>query len=615
MTLTMQRAHSRSSWRCSSAAVQILLLLCCAQHALASNWAQLSGDRVQNFALPYEQAASRPLFSPREGLASTTYQVPPEADRVIAGKLFVLGGDDYSLGTDEGLQGKKGGYVNDVWVTAGVNWSTNTLGPRPIPQSLTNWTQINPGRVPPPGVTYTDWISCQPALLHKHSNPAACADTTAAPGEYVANNMWSPRRGHQALMLGSVMYVLGGRARALEDLPRERAVGGILSPRIEPDPFHASWRETSTPMNDVWASTDFGATWHLVTAGCRDPQLDLVVAGGTASSGGQHGTAAAQCSSDGDCWGVAVCTHLGGNAQGTCVCPMWSPREGHKTAVHGGRMYVVGGFASVHANLCGPVACGDTGAGSHRHYLRDVWSSADGANWQAETLSAGWPGRGDHALVLHGDTLLVLGGTSGGDAPGGLRGPAVHLNDIWTADLSSTGAGAGVWSYNSTAEWSGRGGHAVVLEPAAALNAFTPRMVLVGGHDLGGIRGDTWSWGISRGSPWAQDYSSEQPFRSATAGTTGYVAGPPPQVYYANADSSLSALHRVVLPLSAARDAASVQVTRLPYADETRMGQLARAGLHTVRDLAAADKYTILRLRGFDTAEVREVRCVCCCAV
>ncbi|CAM9795845.1 unnamed protein product, partial [Discosporangium mesarthrocarpum] len=89
-----------------------------------------------------------------------------------------------------------------------------------------------------------------------------CSDTSAAPGSYKTDNMWSPRRNHRALTVGDDrILVLGGRAREHSDIARERTVGGLTSPRVEGDEFYSGWREPSVLKNDVWASDDLGATW------------------------------------------------------------------------------------------------------------------------------------------------------------------------------------------------------------------------------------------------------------------------------------------------------------------------------------------------------------------
>lgn len=224
------------------------------------------------------------------------------------------------------------------------------------------------------------------------------------------------------------ILVLGGRAREISDMARERTVGGILSPRIETDPFYSTWREPSFLKNDVWASDDEGSTWFLVNPGCHAPQAEDVLAGN--ANAGKFGVSSNECSADSDCYGVGVCEDVGSTGYTTCVCPMWSPRELHAATVHEGNMYVVGGFVSVRKSHCGDYACGDVDAGAHRGYKSDVWYSSDGVTWDAATLEADWPGRGDHGVFVYSNTMYVVGGAAdAGD------GQAMYMNDVWQASL------------------------------------------------------------------------------------------------------------------------------------------------------------------------------------
>lgn len=256
-----------------------------------------------------------------------------------------------------------------------------------------------------------------------------CDDTSQAPGIYAAENMWSPRRNHRAVTVNERIFVLGGRAREIADIARDRTVGGILDPRIETDPFYSTWREPSVLKNDVWASDDEGGTWTLVNPGCHSPQREDVLAGNEEQ--GKAGVPANECSGDDDCYGVGVCRDVGGAGRhATCVCPMWSPRELHAAAVHDGNIYVVGGFVSFRRSNCGDYACGDVDAGAYRGYKSDVWRSPDGATWTAVTLEAGWPGRGDHGLFVYSDVMYVVGGAAdGGD------GRVSFMDDVWRARL------------------------------------------------------------------------------------------------------------------------------------------------------------------------------------
>lgn len=140
-----------------------------------------------------------------------------------------------------------------------------------------SWQAANRGFVPPEGVSYEDWIQCQGGFERR--NTTLCADTTSAPGFYVGTNMWSPRRNLGAAHLRGALYVMGGRARDLDPVPKDRMVGGILGHELGQDGFLSTKREPSVLTNDVWKSMDGGETWTLVTAGCRAPQASLMLQG------------------------------------------------------------------------------------------------------------------------------------------------------------------------------------------------------------------------------------------------------------------------------------------------------------------------------------------------
>ncbi|CAM9226284.1 unnamed protein product [Hapterophycus canaliculatus] len=454
----------------------------------SSNWAQIGGDRVQNYAIPDEGGAASPIFSPRMGMAVATTNTTPDSINEW-GYLYVMGGDSFVTTTEETAGERGGGYTNDVWVTEGSGWEMYTAGNKPMMKSTMQWDEVNPGRLPPAGLTYEDWIICQTGLQYRLADPTVCDDTSEAPGVYTTDNMWSPRRNHRAITLDDRIFILGGRAREIADIPRDRTVGGILTPRIETDPFYSTWREPSVLKNDVWASDDEGRSWFLVNPGCHAPQAEDVLVGN--DNHGKAGMTSNECLEDSDCYGAEVCLDVAGaGTHATCVCPMWSPRELHAASVHDGSVYVVGGFASVRRSNCGDYACGDVDAGAYRMYKSDVWRSSDGVSWTAVALEAGWQGRGDHGLFVHSNVMYVVGGAADGGS-----GQVSFLNDVWRADLpESSGAEMSVWntSVASPAVWPGRAGHQVVLEVPAAINAFSPRVYVIGGHNEGGILNDTW---------------------------------------------------------------------------------------------------------------------------
>lgn len=97
------------------------------------------------------------------------YCLPRESQSLVAlqdstadwGYIHVLGGDSFIGRADEDAHTSGGGYMNDVWVSEGATWELYNEGSKPIAKSTMSWRQVNPGRLPPAGVTYEEWIVCQ----------------------------------------------------------------------------------------------------------------------------------------------------------------------------------------------------------------------------------------------------------------------------------------------------------------------------------------------------------------------------------------------------------------------------------------------------------------------
>ena len=288
--------------------------------ATAANWAQTTGDQAQNIVVSSKPGTGRPHWSGREGMAialtNVTEDGRPNPGGNVGNRLFLMGGDDHkytinSEGTDGG-----GGVRNDVWFTEAAAWKVTGVSrhdggvnsyqrktdygvAQPITRSQMLWTRTNKGRVPPAGVTYKEWIQCAEALTTTQSpigikseqyavaaGGVDCKGTSnnatgngGLPGLWAATTiMWSPRRYHQAVAsniggTSPALWVLGGEARELDDMPNIETLGGIKSssPRQEQDGFYSSWRERLVLKNDVWFSTSGGARWTLANPGC-DPE-------------------------------------------------------------------------------------------------------------------------------------------------------------------------------------------------------------------------------------------------------------------------------------------------------------------------------------------------------
>ena len=334
--------RGRRVWSCLA-----VLLAAATRLASGANWAQVAGPKLQNVAVTNEVP-----FSARWGHATATllFNRPPlclsdisaddpsgaeykaaaaaQADAVASGanvskvstvtntlfndkKILLIGGDDYG-GDREGWN-KMGGFLhNDVWETTGAQWKMrrhsrkqNIRGDQ-LPQIVSKiiWRQVAPDQDPPGNLTYTQWLGCAARKWYDKANPdpngpewglGAC-DEQDDPNP----PQFAPRRGHAALSFGRYVYLMGGRARELRDIPESEAVGGILNNA------RVRWREKVILLNDVWRTTD-GEKWKLITPGCRpdSPQEDLVR---------KTGHRRAYCETDYDCKGASTCTNS------TCVC-------------------------------------------------------------------------------------------------------------------------------------------------------------------------------------------------------------------------------------------------------------------------------------------------------
>jgi len=558
------------------------------------------------------------------------------------------------------------GFRNDVHVANTFRWrayrdrveKTRYNKGMPHVQGEMEWEQKNDGQLPPSDLTYDEWTQCDYDAWEKEAKPAVyaaraksgnCEDLFVAPGSYMEDTMWSPRRGHASTVHGgSTILVMGGRAREHKRMEMERNVGGIKTRPMANDKFYSAWREATVLKNDVWASTDEGVSWELMNPGCKVPQEDLVLAGqpyvrtrvggwrkeftdpnngvdphtgvnrdethvwnGPGENVNQHlvldlpryGAEKDQCSSNDACWGDAECRTLGKG--GTCVCNIWSPRELHAACSHSWDevvevVYVGGGFASKQERVCGDFACGDTDAGAYREYMRDLWKSEDkGVTWSVVTLHAPWEGRGGHSLVSFLGSVWLFNGQGGVSGQHPSKGShqtfseergTTYFSELWR--LESSG---GVWTKDlksftlsgngTTPHWAPRFGHSSVVEKPNAFNKDITKLFMLGGRDGDGFLSDSWSW---RGPAydWVRDFS-----------------GATEQAHYVDRDTSVQNLRNVVPNNNKwAQDA----IKRENFTTAADLGLLHALGIFTVGDLANADRRTILKLRGFDLPQVPE---------
>lgn len=367
----------------------------------------------------------------------------------------------------------------------------------PLPQIIAKitWIQRNRGKIPPRGVAYSYWIECASSKWITSRTVIGCDDKTQAPGGYLADNMFSPRRNFATMTFKNEIYVLGGRAREIERIPEEETRGGLIGPRMP------RWRELSVLKNDVWKSSDAGASWELVSPGCLMPQKNLIH---------KSGDSRFQCLDDHDCDGMSYCDFEPEYNIGKCVCSMWSSREHFATVIHKNYIYLAGGYTYLQLNNCGAeqqsrpsgseFACG----GRYRGMMNDVWRSADGEHWEMVTQNASWVPRGEFAMTSLKGRLWILGGRTGETGQVGTS----LLNDIWYSDDGKD------WHLHTEhAPWSSRAKHSVItapVEPRTIEEELEEKdlgfnMLLIAGEGQDNYLDDVWAWD-GTDSGWKVDF-------------------------------------------------------------------------------------------------------------
>lgn len=213
-----------------------------------------------------------------------------------------------------------------------------------------------------------------------------------------------------------------------------------------------------TSKGDVWMSADNGATWSLVTASpgyaARYYHTMNVLPDGSIVIIGGYGDAEG-CMND--VWRSVDAGHTWTLVTGAAP---WTKRSGHTSvALPDGSLVLMGGHTTT--------------------YMNDVWRSEDtGASWTLVNASPGWDARRIFASVAMPDGTIVL--TGGYDDAG-------RRSDVWISnDRGNTWALA-----SGNPLWPKRSSHAMVVLPDASI-------VLMAGYDNAGsslaqmVKGDVW---------------------------------------------------------------------------------------------------------------------------
>jgi PKD repeat protein len=223
---------------------------------------------------------------------------------------------------------------------------------------------------------------------------------------------------------------------------------------------------TGSYRNDVWRSSNMGATWTLMTAsagwsaryGHSSVVLQdgsIVLMGGYDSGGRKNDVW--RSTDQGATW-VQMTANAG-----------WAARYTHTSvSLPDGNIVLMGG------NITG---------GFLGTRVNDVWrSSNQGANWTRLTASAEWAGRNSlTSVVMPDSSIIMMGGVSS----------TSYRNDVWR----STNQGANWTQITASAEWTPRVSHCSIVLPDGSI-------ILMGGYDVGYLH-DVWR-SIDQGASWLE---------------------------------------------------------------------------------------------------------------
>lgn len=143
--------------------------------------------------------------------------------------------------------------------------------------------------------------------------------------------------------------------------------------------------------------------------------------------------------------------------------PGFLGRASHATAIFQDKVWVMGGTS---IREVPPTA--ENPSGDEQYYMNDVWSSADGSDWEELTAEAAFAKRDGLTAAVLGDRLFIMGGYDG-----------TYMNDVW-----STTDGA-LWEQaTASAQFTARSGHTTIV--------FDDKIWVIGGWDGTKRLNDVW---------------------------------------------------------------------------------------------------------------------------
>jgi hypothetical protein len=236
----------------------------------------------------------------------------------------------------------------------------------------------------------------------------------------LAQAPWPGRSGHSALVFNNRLWVIGGLpdpfgtqaggddawssadgitwVEETHDAPFAKgAQATVLNGRI----YTLGGDDTTALQKDVWSSAD-GRAWRRETAAApfaarylnvfATLNNRLIIAGGFDDRTNNHVVNDVWSSADGITW-TEETAHAA-----------FTPRGNVAFAVHNGRLFMLNGFVTDY--LGGMIQ-------PRTFYSREVWSTANGADWKEHSPHAGALYAGTYQALAHNGRLWVVGGWDG----------------------------------------------------------------------------------------------------------------------------------------------------------------------------------------------------------